>query len=43
MVTWFMQLDWDAIRFIAPPTVIGLVFFFFLFRSVLINEEEENN
>ncbi|WP_157102623.1 hypothetical protein [Sphingobium sp. TCM1] len=44
---WFMELltnvSVDAFLFIAPPTMIGLVFFFFLFRSILIEEEKEEN
>ncbi len=36
-------MDWDGFCFIAPPTVMGLVFFYFLFRSVLKDEEEEEN
>lgn len=44
---WFMELltnvSIDAFLFIAPPLLIGLVFFFFLFRSILIEEEKEEN
>ncbi|MDA1904148.1 hypothetical protein [Bacillus cereus group sp. BcHK20] len=43
MVTWFMQLDWDAIRFITPPALMGGIPFFFLFRNLLKEEEEEEN
>ncbi|MDA2599435.1 hypothetical protein PDQ40_27865 [Bacillus cereus group sp. Bc061] len=37
------NVSWDGVLFITPPAMIGLVFFFFLFRSILIEEEKEEN
>ncbi|MDZ4508466.1 hypothetical protein ORM40_27710 [Bacillus cereus] len=39
----FLQLSWDDFCFIAPPALMGLTFFFFLFRSVLKEDKEEEN
>lgn len=44
LVVWGnVVMDWDGLCFIGPPAVMGLVFFYFLFRSVLLEEEEEEN
>ncbi|MCU5364638.1 hypothetical protein OCD85_27395 [Bacillus pacificus] len=38
---WFANVDWDAVRFIAPPTLMVVISFFFLFRNLLKEEAEQ--